>query len=125
MKKYYISFVITKYTQNNYQISNQDNIYGDIFINVDKYIDENIIKNIKEEIRKSRKLDKSYNITFLNITDLSEKEFDSTPFRGSEALPKEINNEEMEKMEKIVKETIIETSNGQRMDSSEIFFNKK
>ena len=124
MKKYYISFIVTQNNNANYIISNSDNNYGDIFINVNKNLDENIIKNIKEEIKKSRKLDNNSKITFLNITDLTEREFDKNPFRGSETLSKKVSNEEMEKMEKVIRETVVETSNGQSMDATEIFFDK-
>lgn len=124
MKKYYISFIVTQNNNANYIISNSDNNYGDIFINVNKNLDENIIKNIKEEIKKSRKLDNNSKITFLNITDLTEREFDKDPFRGSETLSKKVSNEEMEKMEKAIRETVVETSNGQTMDATEIFFDK-
>lgn len=124
MKKYYISFIVTQNNNANYIISNSDNNYGDIFINVNKNLDENIIKNIKEEIKKSRKLDNNSKITFLNITDLTEREFDKDPFRGSETLSKKVSDEEMEKMEKVIRETVVETSNGQNMDATEIFFDK-
>lgn len=123
MKKYYISFIVTQ-NNNNYIINNSDNNYGDIFINVNKNLDENIIKNIKEEIKKSRKLDNNSKITFLNITDLTEREFDKDPFRGSETLSKKVSDEEMEKMEKVIRETVVETSNGQTMDATEVFFDK-
>lgn len=117
MKKYYISFIVTQNNNSNYY----DNNHGDIFINVDKNLDENIIKNIKEEIKKSKKLDNTSKITFLNITDLTEREFDKDPFRGSETLSKKVSDEEMEK---IIRETVVETSNGQTMDATEIFFDK-
>ena len=90
MKKYYISFIVTQNNNANYIMNNSDNNYGDIFINVNKNLDENIIKNIKEEIKKSRKLDNNSKITFLNITDLTEREFDKDPFRGSETLSKKV-----------------------------------
>jgi hypothetical protein len=128
MIKYYISFAIQEIKNtNNISVIGQQNddntIYGDIFINVDKYIDEEIIKKIKDSIRKNYKLSKNSNIVFINITDLTERKFDESPFRGSETLPKENDNKDFEEMEKIIRENIVEISNDVKMDPTEVFFN--
>lgn len=128
MIKYYISFAIQEINNtNNINVvgqQNDDNTrYGDIFINVDKYIDEEIIKKIKDSIRKNYRLSKNSNIVFINITDLTERKFDESPFRGSETLPKENDNKDFEEMEKIIRENIVEISNDVKMDPTEVFFN--
>lgn len=128
MIKYYISFAIQEINNtNNINVvgqQNDDNTrYGDIFINVDKYIDEEIIKKIKDSIRKNYRLSKNSNIVFINITDLTERKFDESPFRGSETLPKENYNKDFEEMEKIIRENIVEISNDVKMDPTEVFFN--
>lgn len=128
MIKYYISFAIQEIKNtNNISVIGQQNddntIYGDIFINVDKYIDEEIIKKIKDSIRKNYKLSKNSNIVFINITDLTERKFDESPFRGSETLHKENDNKDFEEMEKIIRENIVEISNDVKMDPTEVFFN--